>query len=91
MMRILDDEVGAGRHGMAHDAFVKRMIPDRGSFHDDPVIAQRLGQFLQVFRVAADDLVARFLERRGIEKTVPAQVFVVIADEQFEFCAGLLC
>ncbi len=90
-MRILDDEVGLRRHGVAHDALVKRMIPDGGRRHDNAVLAQRLGQFFEVFRMAADHLVACFLQRRRIEQPVAAQVFVVIADEQFEFCAGPFC
>jgi hypothetical protein len=38
--------------------------------------------------VTADYLVAGFLQRGRVEQAVAAQVFVVIADEQFQFGTG---
>ncbi len=89
-MSVLDHQVCPRRHHVAHDPFVERMIPDSRRRHDDAVGTQRLCQFLEMFRVAADYFATGLLQRRGIEQAVAAQVLVVIADKKLEFRTGFL-
>ena len=89
-MCILEDHVRASVHGVTDDAFVQRVIPDRRRRDHDIVLSERFGEFLEMFRLPADEFAARLLERRGVEQPVSAQILVVVADHQFELRARML-
>jgi len=74
---------------MPDDSLVERMVPDRGRGHQDASLAQGFGQAFEVLFLVRDHFAAGFLERGRIEKTVAAQVLVVVTDQNFEACARL--
>ena len=48
MMRVLENDVRIDGDGVADDALVQRVIPDRGRLHDDAGVPQGLGELLEV-------------------------------------------
>ena len=81
MVRVLYNDIGPRSHRLANDTLIKRVIPGGCRRYHDAILAEGLGQLLEMFLLVGDDFAASFLERWRIEQPVTAQVFIVVTNQ----------